>query len=478
MNPSAEDSIETVTIAGAGLAGTLLAVLLARRGRRVRLYERLPDMRRENIPAGRSINLALAARGIRALEMAGVMDQVQPLLIPMPGRLLHALDGTQSFVRYGQREHEVIHSVSRPGLNRVLLDAAERASVEIHFRCPVIDARLHEGLLVLREESTRTPRTLPLTQVIAADGAGSILRRALVSQTNASCSEDLLEHGYKELRMPPGPRAAHRMEKHALHIWPRGGFMLIALPNVDGSFTVTLFLPQKGAISFESLADAGRIRRFFQEQFPDACALMPCLAEEFLAHPTGIMGTVRCARWTHEHQLLLIGDAAHAITPFHGQGMNCALEDCRELAGHLSRLDRLPPGHHHDGRRGDEHRRWAQAFRDFENDRRPHANAIADMALENYVEMRDTVRDPAFQLQKTLSLALERRFPQHFVPRYSMVMFHPEIPYAEAFERGRIQNEILDELMASAATIESVDYQRAARLIEERLTPIPTMNPR
>lgn len=456
MSGQAQAGEQDVTLIGAGLAGTLLAILLARRGHRVRIYERLPDMRRERIPAGRSINLALAARGIRSLELAGVMKQVLPLLVPMPGRMLHGIDGSLTFVPYGQRAQEVIHSVSRPGLNRVLLDAAERAGVQIHFRHPVVAADFRHRCIVLRNESADGRlEEQPMTRVIGADGAGSVLRRALASELNVPCSEELLRHGYKELLLPADNAGRHRLEKNALHIWPRGGFMLIALPNLDGSFTVTLFLPLQGEESFATLTEPARILAFFERHFPDVCTLMPRLVEEFLAHPTGAMGTVRCARWAFGDRLLLIGDAAHAITPFHGQGMNCAFEDCREL---LEQLDR--------------HESWADAFRSFEHDRRAHTDAIADISIENYLEMRDTVRDPKFHLHKALSLELERRFPQRFVPRYSMVTFHDEIPYAMALQRGRIQNKILTQLTRRAEAIAQVDFQLAARLIEERLPPI------
>lgn len=454
MNEKSERNGDTVTVIGAGLAGSLIAILLARRGHTVRIYERLPDMRRARIPAGRSINLALAARGIRALEIAGVMEQVLPLLIPMPGRVLHDVDGQLTFVPYGQREHEIIYSVSRPGLNRILLDAAEQAGVEISFQCSAIAADFRRRCVVLRDESSGRLEDHPMNRVIGADGAGSALRRALVSELDVPCSEELLRHGYKELMLPPGGGNRHQIEKNALHIWPRGGFMLIALPNLDGSFTVTLFLPQHGENSFASLMDSTRIDAFFARHFPDVHALMPNLAAEFLQHPTGFMGTVRCERWSVEDQLLLIGDAAHAITPFHGQGMNCAFEDCRELVDLLNDHE------------------WSAAFSAFERDRRPHTDAIADMAIENYLEMRDTVRDPEFHLQKTLSLELERRFPQRFVPRYSMVMFHDEIPYGMALERGRIQNKILAQLTRNANSLAAIDFEAASRMIEERLPPL------
>ncbi|NLG77219.1 MAG: FAD-dependent monooxygenase [Xanthomonadaceae bacterium] len=445
-----------VQIIGAGLAGSLLATLLARRGERVEVYERLPDMRRTRIPAGRSINLALAARGIRALELAGVMPDVMPLLIPMPGRLLHARDGELTFMPYGQREHEVIYSVSRPGLNRVLLDAAESAGATIHFRHALADVDFESRTLSFAQEEHGVAREVPMRIVIGADGAGSVLRRKAVAQLGIRCSEELLPHAYKELTLPARQDGRHRIEKNALHIWPRGGFMLIALPNLDGSFTVTLFLATKGEPSFESLNDAAAVRAFFAAQFADAGDLMPQLTEQFAAHPVGVMGTVRCEKYCPAGDVLLIGDAAHAMTPFHGQGMNAAFEDCRVLSEVLNEVSS-----------------WREAFERFEALRKPNGEAIADMALENYVEMRDTVQHPKFMLQKALSLELERRFPEQFVPRYSMVMFHDEIPYRLAYERGRIQEAILNELTENVESLADVDFGRAEHLIRSRLPPIP-----
>jgi len=281
-----------------------------------------------------------------------------------------------------------------------------------------------------------------------------------VEALQVSCTEDLLKHGYKELTLPPLPDGQPRIDKHALHIWPRGGFMLIALPNIDGSFTVTLFLPLTGADSFETLTTPASIDAFFAAHFPEMLMLMPGLAAEFLQHPTGIMGTVRCRQWSVADRLLLIGDAAHAITPFHGQGMNCCFEDCRELDQLLAENDAT-------------NNKWVTAFREFETARRPNTNAIADMAIENYLEMRDTVRDPKFHLHKALSLELERRHPQRFVPRYSMVMFRDDIPYAVAFERGRIQDEILTTLTMTADSMDAIDFAAASRMIEQRLPPLP-----
>jgi kynurenine 3-monooxygenase len=434
-----------ITIVGAGLAGSLLSVLLARQGHHVQVLEKLPDLRRTRLDAGRSINLALAARGIRALEGAGIMPQVLPLLIPMHGRMLHAAQGELTFVPYGQREHEVIYSVSRPGLNRVLLDAADEVGVFTQFNQTITD--IEPGQI-----HTETGARFETQHVIGADGAGSVVRKHIVGTSSAACTEALLEHGYKELTLPADRDGRHQMERNALHIWPRGGFMLIALPNLDGSFTVTLFLPRAGNESFAALRTVQQVQTFFSQHFADVVSLMPNLTTEFFDHPTGTMGTIYCDKWATSDELLLIGDAAHAITPFHGQGMNCAFEDCRVLS------ELLASGQD-----------WPVAFSEFQSSRKPDTDAIAQMALENYLEMRDTVRDPKFILQKTVSLELERRFPEYFVPRYSMVMFHDEIPYSSAYQRGAIQAQILAELTHEVEALGEVDFERARRLITSRL---------
>jgi kynurenine 3-monooxygenase len=448
--------VKAVTVVGAGLAGTLAALFLARRGLAVTLLERRPDLRCVDLPAGRSINLALANRGLKPLRRAGLDARVTPLLTPMRGRMIHDPHGTLDFQPYGQRPHELIHSVSRPGLNAVLLDAAEKSGVEIRFgwRCVGADFE-HDRLEFEDAGGRREARTLGPT--VAADGAGSVLRQALARLPGHASHEELLPHGYKELSIPPGDGGMHSMEPQALHIWPRGGHMLIALPNLDGSFTVTLFLPLSGAPSFAGLGeDPARIAAFFQREFPDAAALMPTHVADFLAHPVGELGTVRCGPWHRDGQLVLLGDAAHAIVPFHGQGLNCAFEDCLALDDTLAAAG------------GD----WSAAFAAFSRRRKPEAEAIADMALENYVEMRDSVRDPRFLLQKAVAFELERRFPERFVPRYSLVMFRDDVPYSEAQRRGRIQAAILDELTTGCSDPAGVDYEHAARLVGERLAPL------
>jgi kynurenine 3-monooxygenase len=446
---------DSLTIVGAGLAGSLLGIFLARRGLRPELYERRPDMRRATISAGRSINLALADRGIHALERAGVIDKVRPLMIPMRGRMLHDLDGRTSLLRYGQDDREVIYSVSRAELNRrMMTEFEEITGTQIRFQQNCRGADFAAGRLRMFDEVAQREYTIEGAPFIATDGASSAVRDAMLDAGLAKATEDLLPHKYKELTIPAGSDGSHQLDPNALHIWPRGGFMLIALANIEGSFTVTLFLPAEGPESFASLTDAKRVTAFFERHFPDALPLLPTLTEDFFGNPTGSMVTVHCSPWHVDGRAVLLGDAAHAIVPFHGQGMNCAFEDCVTFDDLLdARAD------------------WPALFAEFERQRRPNAEAIARMALENYVEMRDSVRSPKFQLQKALSLELERRFPGRFIPRYSMVMFHHEIPYATAFERGQVQQRILDDLTASVAAIEQVDMERARELVTTQLCP-------
>jgi kynurenine 3-monooxygenase len=442
-----------ITLVGAGLAGSLLAIFLARRGYRVTLLERRPDPRKAGAFAGRSINLALANRGIAALEEVGVMESLRTALIPMAGRMLHDEEGRLKLIPYGNKPHEVINSVSRAGLNMLLLDAAEATGkVSIRFGATVSNVDFARREVRYRTTESSEPQTTPYAVLIGTDGSASAVRAAILERTGGRLDEEPLGHGYKELSIPPAAGGHFRMEKGALHIWPRGEYMLIALPNLDGSFTVTLFLPNQGEESFEALMSPEAVHALFERRFADAIPLMPRLGEDFFGNPTGHLETIRCAPWSFEDHALVLGDAAHAIVPFHGQGMNAAFEDC-------SAFDRCL---------GDPDRPWSEVFAEFSNRRRPDTDAIADMALENYVEMRSTVREPKFQLKKDLSFRLEERHPSRFIPRYSMVMFHT-IPYAEAKRRGAIQEGILDELTSGAASLDQVDLARADRLIAERL---------
>ena len=447
---------ENVTIAGAGLVGSLLAVMLGQRGYRVRLYEQRPDMRKKAMAAGRSINLVLAERGIHALKQAGLMEQVEPLLVPVRGRMLHDREGNQEFWSYGQRAHEVNYSVSRGDLNRLLMTVAELAEpVDIEFEHELRGIDFAGKVMELRLGEAGATQATPFELLIGADGGGSRVRRCLIPHLEGEDRSEMLDHGYKELTLPAADDGGYRIEREALHIWPRGGFMLMALPNCDGSFTVTLFLRQQGEPSFEWLNSEDRVLQFFQQEFPDAVPLIPDLVEDFFKNPTGILGTVRCQPWSDGESVMLIGDAAHAVVPFHGQGMNAGFEDCSVL---MEMLDR----HRED---------WAAAMEAFSRTRKPDADAIADMALENYVVMRDSVTDPKFQLKKQLGFELERRWPDRFVPRYSLVMYH-RVPYSEAYRRGAVEDQILERLVEGASEIEEVDWALAQQLVDERLEPL------
>ena len=369
---------------------------------------------------------------------------VEPIIIPMRGRMMHSIAGDLTFMPYGKDETEVINSISRADLNIALMDAAEQSGVTVHFnqRCTGFDLR--SGAIDLRNEETGADTSIASEVVIATDGAGSAIRSEMLKLARFNFSQQYLDYGYKELTIPAGPGGAHVMETHALHIWPRGTFMLIALPNVDGTFGCILFLPFEGEVSFAALNDEAKVIAFFEERFPDALELMPNLAENFFANPTGAMVTIKCSPWHADGKALLLGDAAHAIVPFFGQGMNCAFEDCTYL---LELMDR----HGSD---------WAALFSDFEQSRKADTDAIADLAIENFVEMRDRVADPRFLFRKKVELELEKKFPGHFVPKYAMVTFH-RTPYSVAASRGAIQDRMLGELCDSV--------QRMRRSIGQRL---------
>lgn len=440
-----------LVIAGGGPAGSLLSILLARRGFAVTVVERGPEHPGSVRQRGRSINLALAARGVHALRRAGVFEPIEQLLIPMRGRAVHDVQGEPRFLSYGQREDEQIYSLSREKLNAALADIARRRfGVEYLFEHELVDVDPTARLAIARTPGGAAAIRFEI--LVGADGAGSIVRRTLAATAAIDSSESLLDHGYKELGLPAAPSGEYALEPHALHIWPRGGFMLIALPNLDRSFTATLFMPQRGDPGFERIQPQD-VEAFFAAQFPDARALMPNLAGDYAENPVGLLGTISCRPWSCDGRVVLLGDAAHAIVPFHGQGMNAAFEDC-------SCFDELVAAHGAD---------WPRVFADFQSQRLDNARAIAEMALENYREMRDNVRDERFALRSQLAFELERRFPYRFVPRYSMVMFHPEISYADAQRRGRVQQRILDELTDGTASLNDVDFAQAERLVERQL---------
>ena len=446
---------ETITLVGAGLNGPLLAIGLAQRGFRVEIYERRPDMRKVRMRGGRSINLALSTRGIHALTQADLWKEMQTIAIPMKGRMMHSVASELTFQRYGKDDAEVIYSISRSELNIALMNAAEVQGVRIFFQQRCSGINLKEGSLQLRDEVTGESRTLDSKVVIGCDGSASAIRSEMLRQSRFNFSQQYLNYGYKELTIPAGANGKHALETHALHIWPRGNHMLIALPNVDGTFACILFLPFEGADSFAQLNTHSEVVEFFRARFPDAVPLMPGLAENFFANPTGAMVTIQCSPWHAEGRALLLGDAAHAIVPFFGQGINCGFEDCTQL------LELI--GQHS----GD----WARIFAEFEKRRKVNTDAIADLALENFVEMRDRVGDARFLFRKKVELALEAKVPKVFVPKYSMVTFH-RIPYATALERGRVQDRILTELCEGIERVEDLDWSKAEQLITSQLLPL------
>ena len=444
------------TIVGGGLVGALLATLLAQRGFSVDVFERRPDPRKAGYAGGRSINLALAERGLHGLRLAGLTDEIMRLAVMMRGRMVHHRDGRTELLRYGRDDSEVIWSISRGRLNIALIDAAERAGARFHFDRRLVGAGFDDGVtLRFHDDVADSAHEHACAYVLGADGAGSALRAAMNAQRALGERIEELGHGYKELEIPAlpdfpaaslPPDAATALargerfaiERNALHIWPRGGYMCIALPNAEGSFTVTLFLPNAGDPSFATVATPAAARALFERDFADVLPLIPELEQDFGANPVGVLSTLYLDRWHLDGRALLLGDAAHAIVPFHGQGMNCGFEDAVELAGLL-------------GEHGGD---LAWTFAEFERRRRPNSEAIAKMALENYVEMRDSVADP------------------HYLPRYRMVTF-THLPYAYALDRGQAQDTLLEQLLKGHDSVASVDLDAAVRTLEATLPPLP-----
>jgi kynurenine 3-monooxygenase len=453
----------TLRIIGAGPTGALLAILLQRRGHAIELYESRADPRASSVESGRSINLALADRGIHALQLAGVFQDLKDALLPMRGRLIHHLEGGSSLQPYGQRPNELIYSISRHRLNQTLLHvAARRPGVTIHFQHRFESAEFDQGIALIRDLRHNRLIRVPMQPALATDGAGSLMRRRMSALNLIDAHETDLEHGYKELSIPADTAGCYQMTPDALHIWPRGNYMLIALPNEDGSFTATLFLAKQGEPGFATLTETAAIEQFLSRNFPDARELMPDCIAEFKDHPVGFLGTVSATPWAHQGMAALIGDSAHAIVPFHGQGMNCCFEDCVEFDACVGRHSAAGQDFS-----------WERVFAEFGALRKPNTDAIAAMALDNYLEMRERVAHPKFQLQQALSLELERRFPRRFIPRYSMVMFHHEIPYQTALARGAVQSQLLSELTEGAvSSLGEVDFARAEHEIHARLAPL------
>jgi kynurenine 3-monooxygenase len=441
--------MKKTVIIGAGLSGSLLAIKLARRGHSVEVFEKRPDMRKVDISAGRSINLALSNRGIRALESIGAADRILATAVPMYGRMIHITGQENRLSPYSGRQGEYLNSVSRGDLNKILMDRAEAEGVKICYNSPCTEIDFETGKVFFSGPGSKTEQSHQTGLIFGADGAGSAVRTAMLpssARIRFSFSQKYLGHGYKELHIPPGDGGSFRIEKNALHIWPRGTYMLIALPNFDGSFTVTLFLPFAGENGFDSLDSAEKVERFFRQQFPDVLEHMHTLTTDFLNHPTGSLATIKCYPWQVNGKSLLIGDAAHAVVPFYGQGMNCSFEDCMVLETFMDKY-------------GDD---WPRIFEAYQAERKKDADAIGDLAEENYIEMRDHTANPDFIKKRKLEMLLEQKFTNYY-SKYSMVTFREDLPYSVAMTKGRKQDELLLEYCKQIESTEDVDLEDVFR---------------
>jgi kynurenine 3-monooxygenase len=482
MPDKAAKTIADIGLIGGGPVGALLSCLLARRDFEVDVFERRPDLRTLNGSSGRSINLALSTRGLTALKYAGLEKEVLELAIPMRGRMIHPLGQDVCFQPYGKDDSEYINSISRSSLNKLLLNHAEKTGkVRFHFQNKVTGINIENNAITVSDELKKKSFELMSDVVIGCDGTSSAIRNQLALLGQLNSRESVLDYGYKELTIVEGKGGTFQIEKHALHIWPRGTFMLIALPNLGGSFTCTLFLPFEGDISFENLKTPEAVSKFFNQYFPDIPDLIPDLQTSFFENPTGQMSTIKCFPWNVSGRLLLMGDAAHAIVPFFGQGMNCGFEDVMVLeqcmtdhtrrggALYVERRAQVPnPDYRRqiEGASG-----WETVFQDFVQRRKVNADAIADLAVENFEEMRDKVTNPQFILEKDVERLLQTKFPGRFVSRYRLVTFTNE-PYALAQAAGRLTDEILHELCLNIRHAQEVDLELAEKLINTKLAPI------
>lgn len=444
--------LQNIHIIGAGLAGALLAILLVQKGHRVKVFEKRSDPRKSGMESGRSINLALAYRGLYALQQAGLDDAIMRQVVMMRGRMVHDIEGNNHFLRYGKDDSEVIWSVHRGRLNLALIEAAEQQGVHIQFGAKIEHVDVAEQIFHYSQDGLS--HFEPYEQLIASDGAGSSIRHCLVQQNLIEEKIESLGHNYRELEIAPDHNNDFKLDANALHIWPRGGFMCIALPNTEKTFTVTLFLPAQGETSFAAIQSSAEARVFFEKYFPDALNLVEDFDNDWRKNPESSLSTLYLNTWHYQDSIVLLGDAAHAMVPFHGQGMNCAFEDC------LAMVEAI-----------DQQADWPDAIAAFEAARMDNAAAIQAMALENYVEMRDKVDDAQFLLQRTLERQLADLHPERFVPRYSMVSFQ-RVDYATAFTRGKIQRQILQTLTEGKSDTNAVDFVRASELIHQQLEPL------
>lgn len=432
-----------VIVIGAGLCGTLLAVRLAERGYQVSLHEKRSDMRLNHVDAGRSINLALSIRGIRSLSLIHIEDEILEQCIPMKGRQIHALDGKEWHSPYSGREEDYINSMSREGLNIALLNRADQnPNVTTYFNSKCTSVDIKDGIAFFENDKKET-YTETADVVFGADGAGSPVRKSLMKHTTRllfNYSQNFLRHGYKELSILPSESGDFKIEKNALHIWPRGNFMIIALPNLDKSFTVTMFHPYEGEAGFNTMKTRKDVQAMFEKYYPELIELMPHYLDEYEENPVGTLGTIKCYPWQGYGKTLVLGDAAHAIVPFYGQGMNASFEDVWVLDKIIDQYE------------GD----WEKILYEFQEERVADANAIADLALDNFYEMRDGVDDPAFVKKRKLEMYLEQNIPSYY-SKYSLVTFRPEYSYEEAMIQGRKQDQFLLKLCQSDDDLDPID---------------------
>lgn len=451
-----ENSNQKLLIIGAGLCGSLTALRMAQRGYQVQLVEKRPDLRDVTQDAGRSINLSLSDRGLKALRLAGVEEQALELCIPMYGRMIHDQKGNTFMSNYSGRDGEYINSISRPGLNMLLLDKAEEMpNVELIFNkgCTAID--LEKGTATFTDYNTKQESTFVGDLVLATDGAGSVVRKAMFEKRELlfSFSQQWLTHGYKEITIPATKDGGYRTEKGALHIWPRGEDMLIALPNLDGSFTVTLFAPYANTkYCFDNLTTPEMVQEYFTQEYPDAIALMPNLVTEFFDNPTGPLGTIRCSPWHCYEKVVLLGDAAHAIVPFYGQGMNASFED-------VFVFDEILDKHQGD---------WKTVLSEYEKTRRKDTDAIANLALDNFHEMKEHTASPLFQEKRKLEMTFEGEFPTAYCSKYSLVTFNEDISYHQAMTRGRAQDKTILKLLSEGLLPDSMQTQEKLKLVQQQ----------
>jgi len=442
---------EKILIVGAGLCGSLLALRMAQRGYQVEVYESRSDLRNSVISAGRSINLSLSDRGLKALRMAGLEKKARALCIPMKGRLMHDAASNTFESNYSGRQGECINSISRGNLNGLLLTEAEKYSnVNIHFNTKCLEIDIESKIVHFQSSDSKEQFTVQADVIFGTDGAGSSLRKSYEKQFPAfKVSQEFLTHGYKELEIPADKNGGHLISKEHLHIWPRGDYMLIALPNMDGSFTVTLFLSySEGSYNFDNLITKEKIIEFFEKDFPDTLTLIPDVLKEFENNPTGKLGTVKCYPWAYKGNTLLLGDSSHAIVPFYGQGMNASFEDVFVFDSVLNQFE------------GD----WATVFSEFQKQRKIDADAIADLAIDNYYEMRDHVANPLFKEKRIVEMGLEKFFPTEYFSKYSLVTFNEHIGYHEAMTKGRAQDKVLLKM------VEESKFSTSPKTTKEEMT--------